>query len=70
MRQTARKATWRDNAIALAFMIFFVLVPFAAWSQHLYSCGAGDRWEFATLGAIVFPVGVVHGLGVWVGAWG
>lgn len=69
MRPGRRKASLRDNAIALAYFAGFVLLPFAAWSQHLYTCGAEDRWEFATLGALLFPIGVAHGLGVWAGAW-
>lgn len=70
MYRRQKSATWRDNAIAAMFLATFVLLPFAAWSQHLYSCGADDRWAFATVGAIVFPIGVVHGTGVWFGFWG
>jgi hypothetical protein len=69
MRPRRRKASWSDNAIALGCFAGFVLLPFAAWSQHLFTCGAEDRWEFATFGALVFPVGVAHGVGVWVGVW-
>ncbi len=70
MRPNRHRATWRDNALAALFLMGVVLLPFAAWSQHLYTCGADDRWAFATVGAIVFPIGVVHGTGVWFGVWG
>ncbi|TCI00818.1 hypothetical protein EJV46_00720 [Roseococcus sp. SYP-B2431] len=70
MRPSRQRATWRDNAIAALFLMAFILPTFAAWSQHLYSCGADDRWAFATVGAILFPIGVLHGTGVWFGLWG
>ena len=42
---------------------------YSAWLTHIVDC-AGDRlWGFLVAGAVVFPVGIVHGAGVWVGAW-
>ena len=47
-----------------------VTVPFfAAWLQHLYTCFTQDRWGILIAGAICFPVGIVHGFGIWFGFW-
>ena len=47
----------------------FVLIglPAAAWVQHILTCAADERWVGLVLGAIVFPVGIVHGIAVWLG---
>jgi hypothetical protein len=70
MRASRQRATWRDNALAALMVMAVALPSVAAWSQHLYTCGAEDRWAFAALGAILFPIGIVHGTGVWFGFWG
>ena len=51
--------------IGIAVMLLF----FAAWLQHLYACFTTDRWGFLIAGAIMFPVAIVHGIGIWLGFW-
>ena len=41
----------------------------AAWFTHLVVCFTDDRWGFLIAGAIMFPIVIVHGAGVWFGAW-
>jgi len=41
----------------------------AAWFTHLVVCFTDDRWGFLIAGAIMFPIAIVHGAGVWFGAW-
>jgi len=50
----------------------FVLMggAFAAWVQHLYTCFTTQAWGFLIAGAIAPPIGIIHGVGVWLGAWG
>jgi len=38
-----------------------------AWLTHIITCISDDRWGLLIAGAIVFPVGIVHGIGVWFG---
>lgn len=39
------------------------MTSYSAWLTHIVDC-AGDRlWGFLVGGAIVFPVGIVHGAG-------
>jgi hypothetical protein len=42
---------------------------YSAWLTHIVNCAGDKLWGFLVAGAIVFPVGIVHGAGVWVGAW-
>jgi hypothetical protein len=52
-----------------AFCLLLGATCYSAWLTHIVDY-AGDRlWGFLVTGAIVFPVGIVHGAGVWVGAW-
>lgn len=53
-----------------------VLLPYtlglwviAAWLTHVITCLTTGAWGFLIAGAIVFPVAVVHGTGIWFGAW-
>ena len=49
--------------------IIFIIVPFMAWFQHLYTCFTTERWGFLIAGAIFFPVAIIHGVGIWFGFW-
>lgn len=40
-----------------------------AWFQHLYSCCIDHLWVFLVAGAILFPVGILHGVGIFLGLW-
>ena len=41
----------------------------AAWLTHVIVCIKSASWLFLIAGAICAPVGVIHGFGVWFGAW-
>ena len=49
--------------------ILLIGVSTAAWFTHLVVCFTDDRWGFLIAGAIMFPIAIVHGAGVWFGAW-
>ena len=51
------------------FGALFVLLCLGAWFQHLYTCFTTEAWGFLIAGAILFPVAVVHGVGIWLGIW-
>lgn len=42
----------------------------AAWLTHVIVCIKTASWGFLIAGAIFAPVGVIHGIGCWFGAWG
>ena len=40
---------------------------FLAWLTHIVTCIADDRWGLLIAGAFLFPIGIIHGIGVWFG---
>ena len=47
----------------------FGVTMIAAWFTHVLTCLADGLWGFLIAGAIVFPVAMVHGVGIWFGAF-
>jgi hypothetical protein len=41
----------------------------AAWLTHIVVCLKAGSWGFLIAGAIFAPIGVIHGIGCWFGAW-
>jgi hypothetical protein len=50
-------------------VLLAVLSGFAGWSQHLYTCFNEKLWGFLIAGAIFFPLGIIHGICIWLGWW-
>ena len=46
-----------------------VIWAFASWLTHVIVCIKTASWVFLLAGAVFFPIGIVHGTGVWFGAW-
>lgn len=59
----------RGNALLGGFVIGLTLWAIAAWFTHVVVCIKTASWGFLIAGAIMFPIGLVHGTGVWFGAW-
>jgi hypothetical protein len=53
------------------FLPFLALMlsTIPAWLTHIYVCFTTEAWGFLIAGAIFAPVAVVHGWGIWLGAW-
>jgi hypothetical protein len=45
------------------------LFTYAAWLTSIVFCSANGQRSLLIVGATFFPVGVVHGIGVWFGGW-
>jgi hypothetical protein len=41
----------------------------AGWATQVIVSVQGAQWLLLIAGAIVVPVGMVHGWGLWLGAW-
>lgn len=37
-----------------------------AWLTHIFWCFGHAAWGFLVAGAIFFPIGILHGLYLWV----
>lgn len=57
------------STTGIIVMLGFALTVFAAWLTHVIVCIQTSSWLFLIAGAIAAPVGVVHGIGLWFGAW-
>lgn len=44
-------------------------IVLAAWLTHIIVCLKTAAWGFLIAGAIFFPIGIIHGIGSWFGAW-
>lgn len=40
-----------------------------SWITHVVSCISASKWVFLLAGAIFFPIGCIHGTGIWLGVW-
>ena len=57
------------NVIGGLLLISMMFISSAAWLTHLFVCFSDDRWGFLIAGAIMFPIAIVHGIGIWLGIW-
>jgi hypothetical protein len=63
-RRTAPMDMSTAAVIVLAGMFIY-----SAWLTSIVFCSAHDERPLLIAGAAFFPVGVVHGIGVWFGGW-
>ena len=45
------------------------LLIYASWLTSIVFCSANGLRPLMIAAAVFFPVGVVHGVGVWFGGW-
>ena len=58
-----------NNSFSGLFEIAIIVMSFSAWITHIITCLYDGLWVFLITGAIVFPIGIIDGIGVWLGAW-
>jgi hypothetical protein len=44
-------------------------VAYAAWLTSIVFCSVNSLHPLLIAAALFFPIGVVHGIGVWFGGW-
>jgi hypothetical protein len=54
--------------ILIAYVLI-ALVCLSAWVTHVINTIQAEEWIFLLAGAIFAPIGVIHGIGIWFGAW-
>ncbi len=47
----------------------FIVLILAAWLTHVISCFVAQTWGFLIAGALCAPVGIIHGIGIWLGCF-
>jgi hypothetical protein len=63
--------TKAENRIirSVLLLIAFAAMSTGAWLTHIVSCIKAGTWGFLIAGAIMPPIGIIHGFGIWIGAW-
>lgn len=54
---------------ALVLILMFFVAPIAAMVTHVIVCIKSAAWGLLIAGAILPPIGVIHGIGHWFGQW-
>ena len=57
------------DLITTALISLGVLSLPASWLTHVIVCLYAGKWGFLIAGALLFPIAIVHGYGVWFGVW-
>lgn len=55
--------------VGVTAIVAMVSIPVGAWATHVIHCIQKEEWVFLIAGAIAAPIGIVHGIGIWFGAW-
>lgn len=50
-------------------IIVFIITGLAAWFTHVVVCIKTASYIFLIAGAIAAPIGMIHGVGIWLGIW-
>ena len=59
-----------ENLLAgagITTVLALILTTIAAWITHVIVCIKASAWILLAFGCIAAPVGVIHGIGVWLG---
>lgn len=64
---------WRERAgtdiVSLGTLAAAGLFTYSAWLTSIVFCASEGLRPLLIAGALFFPVGVVHGIGIWFGGW-
>lgn len=63
-----RRAEPMELGTVLAFASSWLFV-YSAWLTSIVFCSANGLRPLMIASATFFPIGVVHGIGVWLGGW-
>jgi hypothetical protein len=47
------------------FVIAIIVASVAAWLNHVFTCFSEGLWGFLIAGALLFPIGILHGIYLW-----
>lgn len=56
-----------SDAFESIVTVLLLVGSFAAWLQHVYTCIINESWFLLAIGTFAFPIGIMHGVGVWIG---
>lgn len=65
-----RLGIYYESVAGFTFVIgifLFAIANVAAWFTHVFHCLQNSEWGFLIAGAIMFPIAIIHGWGIWFG---
>jgi hypothetical protein len=72
MTPDRRIQPWRGGGIDIRTALALLLVAafcYSAWLTSIVFCASSGCRPLLIASALFFPIGVVHGIGVWFGGW-
>jgi len=57
------------DLMTLSSLVLFGAVGYSAWLTSIVFCATNGLRGLLIASAALFPVGIVHGIGVWFGGW-
>lgn len=57
------------NAKTIIAFALGLPIAYSAWLTSLVFCSANDHRPLLIADAVFWPIGIVHGLGLWLGGW-
>jgi hypothetical protein len=64
-----RRGTGPMDLKTAASIMMILLLGYSAWLTSIVFCASNGMRPLLIAGATFFPVGVVHGVGLWFGGW-
>lgn len=50
-------------------LLALAIMNIAAWLTHVVTCLQEESWGFLIAGALMFPIAIIHGFGIWIGVF-
>lgn len=66
-RKQRLEAQRKAESLAIISILFFCAVFIAAWLTHIFTTLMNEQWLLLIAGAILVPIGTIHGIGIWLG---
>jgi hypothetical protein len=63
-----RRGGSMDSSTLVTLAVTWLLI-YSAWLTSIVFCSVNSLRTLLIAGAVFFPIGVVHGIGVWFGGW-
>lgn len=62
-----RESQRGSETIGAIIRLAIIVICVASWFTHIIHCLSEEAWGFLIAGAIMFPIAIIHGIGLWFG---
>jgi hypothetical protein len=60
----------KENVGLIIFSLGLAIIactPIAGWITHVITSIQHEQWLLLIIGTLLFPIGIIHGVGIWFG---